>query len=69
MEDVLDLYARPHDPHRPLVCFDESNKEQHREVVEPVPVAPGHAARHERTYERNGVSCLCSSRPWKTGAT
>lgn len=56
MEDVLDLYARPHDPHRPLVCFDESNKEQHREVVEPVPVAPGHAARHERTYERNGVS-------------
>jgi hypothetical protein len=24
MEDVLDLYAQPPDPRRPLVCFDES---------------------------------------------
>ncbi len=54
----MDLYARPHDPNRPLVCFDESNKEQHREVVEPLPVAPGQAACYERTYERNGVSNL-----------
>lgn len=23
MEDLLDLYAQPHDPKRPLVCFDE----------------------------------------------
>lgn len=52
----MDLYARPHDPKRPLVCFDESNKEQHREVIDPMPVAPGHGARHESTYERNGVS-------------
>jgi transposase len=56
MEDVLDVYARPHDPKRPLVCFDESNKEQHREVVAPLPVAPGQTARQESTYERNGVS-------------
>lgn len=58
MEDVLDVYAQPHDPKRPLVCFDESNKEQHREVVEPLPVAPGQAARQESSYERNGVSNL-----------
>lgn len=58
MEDVLDVYARPQNPRRPLVCFDESNKEQHREVVEPLPVAPGQAARQESTYERNGVSNL-----------
>ncbi|NTW97206.1 MAG: hypothetical protein HGB28_01500 [Oscillochloris sp.] len=25
-------------------------------MVEPIPVAPGQAARHESTYERNGVS-------------
>ena len=24
MEDVLDLYAEPPDPKRPVVCFDES---------------------------------------------
>jgi transposase len=58
MEDVLDVYARPQNPKRPLVCFDESNKEQHREVVEPLPVAPGQVARQESTYERNGVSNL-----------
>ena len=23
MEDVLDLYAEPYDPQRPVVCFDE----------------------------------------------
>jgi hypothetical protein len=58
MEDVLDVYARPRDPKRPLVCFDESNKEQHREVIEELPVAPGQVARQESTYERNGVSNL-----------
>lgn len=56
MEDVLDLYARPRDPKRPLVCFDETNKEQHIEVQEPMPVAPGEPVRYESTYERNGVS-------------
>ncbi|CAA9288927.1 MAG: Mobile element protein [uncultured Chloroflexia bacterium] len=58
MEDVLDVYARPRDPRRPLVCFDESNKEQHRETADPQPVAPGQPARRESTYERNGVSNL-----------
>ena len=56
MEDVLDVYARPRDPKRPLVCFDESNKEQHREVIPPLPAAPGRVGRYESTYERNGVS-------------
>lgn len=58
MEDVLDVYACPRDPRRPLVCFDESNKEQHRETVAPLPAAPGQPARRESTYERNGVSNL-----------
>jgi hypothetical protein len=55
---VLDVYARPRDPRRPLVCFDETNKEQHREVVESQPVAPGQPTRIESTYARNGVSNL-----------
>jgi len=58
MEDVLDLYRRPFDAKRPLVCFDESNKEQHIEVLEPLAVSPGEVQRSERTYERNGVSNL-----------
>jgi hypothetical protein len=58
MEDVLCVYARPRDPKRPLVCFDESNKAQHREVLEQLPVSPGQAARQDSEYERNGVSNL-----------
>jgi hypothetical protein len=56
MEDVLDVYARPHDPKRRLVCFDESTKEQHIEVIEPLPLEPGQPQRYERSFERNGVS-------------
>jgi transposase len=58
MEDVLDVYARPFNPKRPLVCFDESNKEQHIEVIEPLPMEPGQPQRFESTFERNGVSNL-----------
>ncbi|MGE4257597.1 MAG: transposase [Xanthobacteraceae bacterium] len=27
MEDVLEVYPRPHDPKRPLVCLDETSKQ------------------------------------------
>jgi hypothetical protein len=58
MEDILDVYARPFDPCYPLVCFDESNKEQHIEVITPLPCEPGEPERFESTFERNGVSNL-----------
>jgi hypothetical protein len=59
MEDVLDGYARPCDPTRPVVCFAESKKEHHSEVIEPLPIAQGEPERFERTVARNGVSNLC----------
>ena len=58
MEDVLCVYARPFDPKRPLLCFDESNKEQHIEVETPLPLKVGEPQRYESTFERNGVSNL-----------
>ena len=58
MEDVLDVYARPFDPTRPVVCFDESNKEQHIEVITPLPMEQGEPERFESEFERNGVSNL-----------
>ena len=30
MEDVLDVYHRPHDPRRPQVCLDEASKQLKR---------------------------------------
>ena len=58
MEDVLDVYIRPLDPKHPQVCFDESSKQQVKEVRTPLPVAPGEPARYDTEYERNGVSNL-----------
>ncbi len=58
MEDVLDLYAAPYDPARPLVCFDESPKQLIGEVREPIPPKPGTPAREDTEYERRGVRDL-----------
>ena len=58
MEDVLDVYCRAYDPKHPQVCFDESSKQQVKEVRTPLPVAPGEPARYDTEYERNGVSNL-----------
>ena len=58
MEDVLDVYCRPLDPKYPQVCFDESSKQQTKEVHMPLPTAPGEPMRYDTEYERNGVSNL-----------
>jgi len=58
MEDVLDVYARPLDPARPLVCFDEGTKELHGDVRAPLPAIPGHPARVDPEYERHGTANL-----------
>jgi hypothetical protein len=58
MEDVLELYAEPYDPKRPVVCFDEASKELHGQVADPVPVAPGHPAKEDYEYVRNGTANL-----------
>jgi hypothetical protein len=58
MEDVLDLYAEPYDPVRPVVCFDESPFQLIGEVREPLPVQPGQPARYDYHYKRKGTRNL-----------
>ena len=58
MEDVLEVYQRPHDPQRPLVCLDETSKQLIIETRAPIPAKPGQPARHDYEYERNGVANL-----------
>ncbi len=58
MEDILEVYKRPYDPARPLVCMDESSKQQTKEVRTPIPAEPGKSERYDTEYERNGVSNL-----------
>ena len=42
MEDVLDLYAEPYDPKRPVVCFDETSTQLLAETRAPMLPRPGH---------------------------
>lgn len=58
MEDVLEVYQRPQDPQRPLVCLDEQSKQLIRETRTPIPAAPGRAERIDYEYERNGTANL-----------
>ena len=58
MEDVLDVYKRPHDPVRPLVCLDETSKQLIAETRAPKPMRPRQPARHDYEYKRNGTANL-----------
>jgi hypothetical protein len=54
MEDVLAVYARPIDPRRPLVCFDEAGKDLKAHTRPPQSTAPGRAEREDSHYARAG---------------
>jgi len=56
MEEVLDVYTRPHDPEKPLVCLDEGSKQLVSETRTPLPMTPGQPLRVDYEYERNGAA-------------
>jgi hypothetical protein len=58
MEDVLEVYKRPYDSKRPLVCMDETTKQLLADGQEPLPAKPGHPERYDYEYEREGVANL-----------
>ena len=58
MEDVLEVYHRPHDPAQPLVCLDETSKQLVAETRQPLPMRRGEPARFDYEYKRNGVANL-----------
>jgi len=58
MEDVLEVYMRPQDPKRPLVCLDETSKQLVGETRTPQPMQPGRVARYDYEYRRGGTANL-----------
>ena len=56
MEDVLEVYHRPYDPERPVVCMDEASKQLIAEVRQPLPAQPGRTAKFDSEYERRGTA-------------
>src|SRR5437588_10844165 len=58
MEDVLEVYHRPYNEKRPLVCLDEASKQLIGETVLPLPAEPGQPERFDYEYVRNGTANL-----------
>ena len=58
MEDVIEVYHRPHAPDRPVVCVDETSKQLIIETRTPIPAKPGQPRRVDYEYKRNGTANL-----------
>jgi hypothetical protein len=54
MEDVLDVYERPYDPARPVVCMDEQPVQLLADARTQIPACPGHDLRYDNEYIRKG---------------
>ncbi len=58
MENILEVYHRAYDERFPVVCMDETSKQLVSETRVPIPLEPGHPARFDYEYKRNGVANL-----------
>jgi len=58
MEHILELYQKPYDPKRPMVCFDEKSVQLLAHITDPLVLKPGHAVRQDYEYKRNGTRNL-----------
>lgn len=58
LEDVLEVYKRPYDARRPVVCMDETFKQLIGQTREPLPMRPGAVERFDHVYTRNGTASL-----------
>ena len=56
MEDVLKLYARPHDPAAPVLCLDEKPTQLHDSARDGVAAKPGRLKRVDYEYVRRGMA-------------
>jgi hypothetical protein len=66
MEDVLEVYHRPYDPFRPMVCLDEASKQLVAETRPSIPARRGRVKRLDPEYRRCGTaSVFLMSEPLK----
>jgi hypothetical protein len=58
MEDVLEVYIRPQNALRPLVCLDETSKQLIGETRPSIPAKPSQVRRVDPEYRRNGTASI-----------
>jgi hypothetical protein len=68
MERLLWLYGKPYDPLFPVICFDERPCFLIGEVMAPLNLQPGKAAKEHYAYSKNGSCCLLAAIEPLTGA-
>ena len=81
MEDVLAVYARPHDARFPVVCMDEKPCQLLGHARDPIPATPGHDRKEDSEYVRHGTCSIfiwveplrgwrrCDAQPRRTKST
>ena len=68
MEDVLDRYAEPYDPQRPVVCFDETSTQLLAETRPSRRPSPDcRCGRTRSTGGRGPATCSWPVSPWRVG--
>jgi len=55
MEDVLEVYSRPYNPAKPVVCMDEKPYQLLSDAREPIPMEPGKTEKVDSEYKREGT--------------
>jgi len=58
MEDVLETYEKPYDPHCPVLCMDEQPVQLLKETRTPIPATAEHGKRVDYEYERAGTASI-----------
>lgn len=66
MEEVLDVYKRPFDKNRPVVCMDESPKQLISGAKRPIAMEKGKDAKEDYEYVRHGmINIFMANEPLK----
>ena len=63
----MDLYERPCDPKRPVICFDERPCQLIGDAIIPMPIKPGSPKKEHYEYVRNGTCCIFLAFEPRTG--
>jgi hypothetical protein len=58
MEDVLEVYSRPYNPAKPVVCMDEKPYQLLGDVREPLPMKQGKVEKIDSEYIREGTCSI-----------
>ena len=58
MEDVLEVYQRPYNESKPMVCLDEASKQLVAETRKAISVEPGQPKRVDAEYRRCGTASV-----------